>query len=120
MVQVQQRALRSLEDHSLTLLNRRVHQRVGIGNERTKHRQVVFIFTPDVFESGTLGIVYPFEQAAFLLQRTAQRRCKSLGLAQVRHADTFSRRLIGVCGTNAPAGSSDLCRAALFLLQRIQ
>jgi hypothetical protein len=115
VVEVEERALRSLKEHALAGAEGLVDEERGVGDVRTQAGGERLHAIGQV-----AGLERLFEQAVLLCQGGHELLPEDLGIEDVLHADAQPRGLVRVRGPDPPPGRPDLEPAEAALACRVR
>ena len=119
MVEVEQRALRSLEEDALAVVERPVDEQRGVGDERPQPLGEALVARGDVVQLERLLLVDALQPDVLLGERDLDLLPQDLGIEQVLDPDPEPCRLVGVRGTDPTARRPDLQLAEPLLARAV-
>ena len=110
MINVQERALRALEQDVIAAPQRLVQQNHGVRDERLQVIACGAVFRMDLLERQRLG-AEGLQDLVVLLDLGLELRLEALRVDQINHAQARPRRLVAVSRADAAFGGADLVLA---------
>ena len=120
MVHVEQRSLRTLEQHDLALIERVVDVAAGVDDVRADGLGVLHERLDDVVDLDRATVVDLHQKLVLLLERGLDLLAQDRLVEQVLDADAEPVDLVGVAGPDAAAGGADAALAEASLLTLIK
>ena len=120
MIDVEQRALRTLEQHRLAGAHVTVEQRRDVGHHRPQALGQLQVFIQHLLIINRVGLKIILQREVVVLHDFSKACSEALGIQEVGHAQATARHLVLIGRTDAAAGGANGRLAALFLARHVE